>query len=147
MRKIRGRRGILEVDAVDAVFSQTLQYAVGLEKHTRDSERTSNDKIAELKYTIFYLNSKTTDIAPCTKWTTSYHTTAIGHITIEKQYICFKLTYRIVSVLWAQAFLSMPTAIVSNSPTQLNSTGDYGRRCKHLYVRIIMYIFFKKKHY
>ena len=31
--------------------------------------------------------------------------------------------------------------------TQLNSTGDYGRRCKHLYVRIIMYIFFKKKHY
>ena len=26
--------------------------------------------------------------------------------------------------------------------TQLNSTGDYGRRCKHLYARIIMFVFF-----
>jgi len=37
--------------------------------------------------------------------------------------------------------------MVRNNSTQLNSTGDYGRRCKHPYFRIIMYIFFKKKHY
>ena len=33
MRKIRGRRGILEVDAVDAVFSQTVYGNTDLAAH------------------------------------------------------------------------------------------------------------------
>jgi len=44
-------------------------------------------------------------------------------------------------------YIPLPAYILTLHSTQLNSTGDYGRRCKHLYVRIIMYIFFKKKHY
>jgi len=43
--------------------------------------------------------------------------------------------------------LSVYPSVTLVDHTQLNSTGNYGRRCKHLYVRIIMFIFLKKRHY
>ena len=33
--------------------------------------------------------------------------------------------------------------LITELTTQLNSTGNYGRRCKHLYVRINMSMFYK----